>query len=195
MLRDAVYPKVEKLLNQTASFLLSKGITANQLTVGGAVVNLLAGLIYAHGAFFLGGLVLLIAGLGDLLDGPVARLSKSASPKGAFLDSCVDRYSDFFVFAGLALFYAKNQAGWFLLCMGIILGSFVTSYAKARAENFIEKSFTGIFERAERVLLLALGSLLPFLMPLVLWILFLGTNFTAAQRVYHNYRQMKRSQG
>ncbi len=185
MLRRLVYPKVEPVLNRAARFCLEKNFTPNQLTLAGLGVNFLAGWIYGTGVIFLGGVVTLLAGLGDLLDGPVARLSGKASPFGAFLDSTVDRYSDFFLFGGLAFYYAREESwGWFLACLGIILGAFVTSYTKARSESLIPACSVGIFERAERVILLALGSFIPGLLPWVLLILLVGTHVTALQRIF-----------
>lgn len=186
MLRKTIYPKVESLLNQIAQTLKQKGFSPNQLTLAGLALNFLAGWIYAAGNFFLGGVVLLVAACGDLLDGPLARVSNRVTKFGAFLDSTLDRYSDFFLFGGLALHYAQQgQTGAFLLVMGTIAGAFVTSYAKARAENFIPECSVGFFERAERVIGLALGSFIPSLMPLVLWILFFGTNGTAIHRILY----------
>ena len=191
MLRKAIYPKVEGLLTQTARLLDRRGISPNQLTLAGLSLNFLAGWIYASGGLFLGAVVVLIAALGDLLDGPLARMSGRVTKFGAFLDSTVDRYSDFFLFGGLALYFAeRGRSDWFLLTLGIIMGSFITSYAKARAENFIENCGVGIFERAERVILLALGTLIPFLLPLVCWILFLGTNATAIHRILHTRKTL-----
>lgn len=191
MLRKAIYPKVEKLLNTVAGTLNKYGFTPNQLTLAGLALNFVAGWVYAMGFIFLGGFLLLVAGLGDVLDGPLARTSGKVTKFGAFLDSTVDRYSDFFLFGGLVLHFAQTaQGGFLLLTMGIIAGSFVTSYAKARAENLIEKCNVGVFERPERVLLLALGSLIPFLLPLVLWILFIGTNYTAVQRILFTQKQL-----
>lgn len=189
MLRQYIYPKVESTLNQTASQLAKQGFTPNQLTIAGLVLNLLAGLIFAYGHFFLAALVLLLAGCGDMLDGALARATQKASKFGAFLDSTLDRYSDFFLFGGLCLFYARaNAPGWLLITLGIIAGSFVTSYAKARIEGLGEKCQVGLLERAERILILAVAALLPFLMPLALWILFIGTNVTAFQRIVHANR-------
>lgn len=186
MLRKTVYPQVESLLNRIAGNLHKKGFTPNQLTLAGLALNFLAGWILSSGLLFLGGMILLAGGLGDLLDGPLARVSGRVSKFGAFFDSTVDRYSDFFLFGGLALYFAKqNQGGWLFLVLGILAGSFVTSYAKARAENLIPSCQVGIFERAERVLALALGTLIAGLLPWILWILFLGTNGTAIYRIFY----------
>ena len=184
MLRKAVYPKIEGLLNQAASWLNLKGVTPHQLTLGGLALNFIAGWVFMAGLLPLGGILLLIAGLGDMLDGPLARVSGRASRFGAFLDSVVDRYSDLFVFGGLTAYFAvTGQTGAVLLGLGTIAGAFVTSYAKARAENLIAACPVGVLERPERLILLATGTILTGLLGLCLWILFFGTNFTAIQRI------------
>ena len=192
MLYKALHDKVELTIRPVIMVLNDMGISPNQLTLAGLGLNILAGLIFANGWLFFGGLMLLVAGLGDLLDGPLSRASNRASAFGAFLDSTVDRYSDFFIFGGLALYFAKNgQVAWFLIVMGIILGSTLTSYTKARAESLIENCQVGLFERADRIVALALGSLFPFLLPLILWLLLVGTNATAIQRILHTYKALK----
>lgn len=186
MLRETLYPKAESLIKQVVSFLAKQGVSPNQLTFTGAALSLLTGIIYAKGYLFLGALLLLLSGLGDLLDGPLARLTGKAGPFGAFLDSTIDRYSDFFVFSGLALHFARSgEIFWFVITLGIILGSFAVSYAKARAENFIPNCGVGIFGRAERIVLLAVGTLIAPLLGLVLLILLIGTHATAVRRVLH----------
>lgn len=194
MLRKAIYPKVESTLTAAAAELHKKGFTPNQLTLAGLALNFVAGWIYANGHLFWGGIFILLAALGDLLDGPLARSTGKVTKFGAFLDSTVDRYSDFFIFGGLALHYARIDEGLYLiLCLGSIMGAFVTSYSKARAENLIESCNAGVFERAERVIAFAVGSLFWPLMPIVLWILFIGTNFTAVQRILFTQKALESS--
>jgi phosphatidylglycerophosphate synthase len=191
MLRKLVYPKIEAWVNQAVDRLSSFGITPNQLTLAGAAVSLLTAIIYAKGFLFLGGIVLLAAGLGDMLDGPLARKTGKASSFGAFFDSTVDRYSDFFIFSGLAIFFAREgEIVWFLVSLGILLGAFVVSYAKARAENFIKDCGVGIFGRAERIVLLALGTLFAPVLKLILLALLIGTHVTAIQRILHTQKAL-----
>jgi len=191
MLRKIIYPKIELILNTSASFLQSKGFTPNQLTYAGMGLNFVAGWVYLAGLLPLGGLLLLVAGLGDMLDGPLARVSGKASRFGAFLDSVVDRYSDFFIFGGIAAHFAvTGQMGYFLLAMGTLAGAFVTSYAKARSENFIANCATGILERPERIILLSIATLFTGLLGIILWVLFIGTNFTAIQRMIFTQKQL-----
>ena len=190
-LRETLYPKVEPIANAIVSFLKAQGISPNQLTLAGAALSLLTGVIYAKGYLFLGGIFLFIAGAGDLLDGLLARTTGKTSSFGAFLDSVMDRYADFFIFAGLATYFVyRGEIFWFFVSLGIILGSFAVSYSKARAENFIKDCGIGTFGRAERVLLLIAGSLITPLLKLVLLVLLVGTHVTAIQRLLHTQKTL-----
>lgn len=192
MLRKTLYPKLQSLIQYLCTFLNEKGITPNQLTLAGLALNFVAGWIYASGWIFLGGVMIIVAGAGDVLDGALARMSGRTSRFGAFFDSTVDRYSDLFIFGGLALHFAREGSmGWLVICLGIIMGSYVTSYTKARAENLIEHCNVGFFERPERVVFLAIGSALPtLLLPLMLWVLLIGTNATALQRIFYTRKML-----
>ena len=171
-LREALYPKVEPIVTRIVSFLTSQGISPNQLTLAGAALSLLTGVIYAKGYFFLGGILLIIAGACDLLDGPLARTTGKAGPFGAFLDSAIDRYSDFFVFAGLSVYFVRSgEIFWFLVTLSTLLGVFTVSYTKARAENFIKNCGVGFFGRSERILILTAATILSPLLKLALLIL------------------------
>jgi CDP-diacylglycerol--glycerol-3-phosphate 3-phosphatidyltransferase len=190
-LRETLYPKVEPIAKKIVSFMVAQDISPLQLTLGGAALSLLTGVIYAKGYFFLGGLMLFVAGAADLLDGLLARTTGKASSFGAFLDSVVDRYSDFFVFGGLAVYFARqSEVFWFLVTLGIILGSFVVGYSKARAENFIKHCGVGAFGRSERILLLIAGTLVAPLLKLVLLVLLVGTHATAIQRIFHTKKTL-----
>ena len=184
MLRRILSPRIEPLLNRVAGFCALRKITPNQLTLFGFLLSLVAGLTYMAGLFSLGAILLLIGSLGDLLDGALARSTRTASRFGAFLDSTMDRYSDFFVFAGIAYYFATEGLwGFCLMALWIILGAFITSYAKARAESLIPSCEGGVLERAERLILLILGSFFQPLLPWVLVILLIGTHATAVQRI------------
>jgi CDP-diacylglycerol--glycerol-3-phosphate 3-phosphatidyltransferase len=185
-LRETLYPKVEPIVTRIVSFLTSQGISPNQLTFAGAALSLLTGVIYAKGYFFLGGILLIVAGACDLIDGPLARATDQANSFGAFLDSTIDRYSDFFIFAGLSVHFVRTgEIFWFLVTLGTLLGAFTVSYTKARAENFIKNCGIGIFGRAERILLLAAATILSPLLKLALLVLLVGTHATAIQRILH----------
>lgn len=190
-LRETLYPKVEPIVKRIVNFLTAQGISPTQLTLAGAALSFLTGVIFAKGYLFLGGLMLFVAGAADLLDGPLARATGKASPFGAFLDSTVDRYSDFFVFAGISIhFVRQGEIFWFFVTLGIIVGAFVVSYTKARSENFIKNCGVGIFGRSERILLLIAGTLVTPLLKLVLLVLLVGTHTTAVQRILHTKKTL-----
>jgi phosphatidylglycerophosphate synthase len=107
----------------------------------------------ANAYLLLAGLLLLASSACDMLDGAVARLSSSGSRFGAFLDSTLDRYSDFAVYAGIAVHYAWTRpanATFVLLCMLAFFNAFMISYARARAEDIIESCSVGYWQRGER---------------------------------------------
>lgn len=195
MLREKIYPLFQRPIERVTSFLAAQGISPNQLTFAGAVLSLITGVIYAKGYIFLGGIFLVIGSLADLLDGSLARLTGKASAFGGFLDSSLDRYSDFFIFSGMAVYFVNHgEIFWFLISLGILLGAFVVSYAKARAENLIKNCGIGFFGRGERIFLLAAGTLFPFLLKLVLLALFVGTHVTAIQRILHTRKALAENQ-
>jgi phosphatidylglycerophosphate synthase len=132
-----------------------------------------------------GGMLILVGALFDMLDGAVARTKNRMTRFGAFLDSVLDRYSDAFIFLAIAysLGRASNITG-VILCLGTLLGSFMTSYSRARAEGLGEECKQGFIERPERIILISLGAISGFIIP-TLWVLVVLTNFTAMQRIYY----------
>jgi archaetidylinositol phosphate synthase len=137
----------------------STGLSANFWTGVGLAISIAAGVAYASPAFIdiyryvaavIGSVLLLISGFFDIVDGSVARVTKQASKKGAFLDSSFDKISEVVIFAGIAL-------------GGLALGiSILVSYTRARAESLgVELKGIGIGERAERMLILAIIGIVP----------------------------------
>jgi CDP-diacylglycerol---glycerol-3-phosphate 3-phosphatidyltransferase len=150
--------------------LLRIGVTPNKLTLTGAILTLAAGVCYAIGAgrpfawdidphatmgvyLLAAGAFLILASACDMLDGAVARIGDLSTQFGAFLDSTLDRYSDFVIFAGIAVFYAArpepNVTAIALAMMGFFNG-FMISYSRARAEDIIESCRVGYWQRGER---------------------------------------------
>ncbi len=169
--------------------LVKTGITPNMLTVSGLVLNALVAIVLGSGHFFFGGILTLIAGIFDMLDGAVARAGNKVSTFGGFLDSTLDRYSEAVLLFGLMVhFLIVADPVAVALIYATMVGSILTSYARARAEAAGLKNESGLFQRPERVILL--GALLIFQIPVVaLWILAVGSNLTAIYRVYAAYRQ------
>jgi CDP-diacylglycerol--glycerol-3-phosphate 3-phosphatidyltransferase len=135
--------------------------------------------------------MMILAGLCDLLDGPVARRQKRVSLFGGFLDSILDRYADLILFLGILVYYARvNRFMYAVLAGAAMAGAVMVSYAKARAESLVPKSEVGFWDRPERLTLMILGALVNR-MPIALWILAIGPNFTVIHRILHTWKQTK----
>lgn len=162
-LRDSLQPTMTRLGTSFAS----TGLSANFWTGIGLAISIAAGIAYASPAFtdidwyhaaIIGGVLLLISGFFDIVDGSVARVTKQTSKKGAFLDSSFDKISEVVIFAGIA-FGGLADPFWCLVALGI---SILVSYTRARAESLgVELKGIGIGERAERMLILAIIGMVP----------------------------------
>jgi phosphatidylglycerophosphate synthase len=163
----------------------------NILTIAGFLITVIAALVIPE-HIRLGGILILIGGIFDMLDGIVARTGGKTTRFGAFLDSVLDRYSDAFLFLAIAWYFAKNgnTAGIFI-SLGTLVGAFLISYTRARAEGLGESCYTGIMERPERIILLIFGTITGWLVP-VLWIMLVLTHITVVQRIHHVRRLMNR---
>jgi CDP-diacylglycerol--glycerol-3-phosphate 3-phosphatidyltransferase len=189
------------------------GVSANFVSGLGLLLSGFAALAFFEGGFRVGAALLLGSGLCDILDGEIARETGSVSAFGAFLDSTLDRVAEGFVLIGIAGFYVANLVDlaldprrvleelshgqeprtWALLAlvaMVALLGSFLVSYTRARAEGLGVECKVGWFERPERMVLLIVAGLFgvgPF-MPGALLVLAVLSFVTAGQRVRHVYR-------
>ena len=162
-------------------------ISADHLTFAGIVFGALAAVAFAEGRLPLGGLFLILAGIADMLDGSLARASGSATRFGSFIDSVADRATDVLILGGLAWhFRATTELAVALAAIG---GSFLVSYAKARAEGLGIACDVGLMERPERMILLIAGAL-SGLMRTAVWALAVLSLVTAAQRVWHVRREL-----
>jgi phosphatidylglycerophosphate synthase len=184
MLSARFRPRLDPLVLPLARRISRTGLTPNHLTLLGLLSSLLAAFAFATARLEGALLFLAFAGLSDLLDGAVARAQGIASPRGAYLDSLTDRYSDGVLFLGLLLYLDRYA---FLLFLAL-LGSLLVSYSRARAEVLIPLCSVGIAERGERLLLLLLATLgelfAPALDPFFWALLLLAvlTHLTALQR-------------
>ncbi len=138
-----------------------------------------------------GGLLILLGGFFDMLDGIVARTNGKNTKFGAILDSTLDRYSDSFIFIAIAWYFFNNDnlAG-VIFTAGSLVGALLISYVRARAEGIGVQCNVGLMERPERVALLALGCITGWLFPVIL-ILFLLGHATAIQRIIHVYKMTR----
>ncbi|HRK61402.1 MAG TPA: CDP-alcohol phosphatidyltransferase family protein [Candidatus Omnitrophota bacterium] len=193
MLREKLYPKVVSILNSWADALNRKGVTPNQLTIAGVALSFLAGFCFSNSALLVGAVFMALGGVCDAVDGPLARLSGKESKFGAFFDSTMDRFADGFLFGGIALhFFNQDEPFWIAVSIGLIIASFGVSYAKARAENFIEKCSVGVFTRETRWAAVGIGILLPFLLKPLLLISFVGSVWTVYQRIMYTKNTLER---
>ncbi len=152
------------------------------LTAAGLFCSVLAALAFSQGLFATGGVLLTLSGFSDMLDGSLARSSGEATPFGSFIDSVTDRYSELFTFGGLAYYYSGSST--LILVLFALGGSLMVSYTRARAESLVGKCEVGLMERPERMIILIAASFFGF-MYWGLWLLAVGTNATAMERIYH----------
>ncbi len=182
--------RFKPLLEPLGRFIGRVGVHPNYITGIGLIGNVAGAAALAFGNITLGGIIILLMGPVDALDGATARASGEKSPLGAFLDSVTDRYSEAFTFLGLLFYYLKqpdNQTAVVLIFLSFV-GSVMVSYAKARAEALNFDCNIGLLTRVERYLIIA--PLLILNLPLLaLWLIAIFSNFTALQRIFHVRKQ------
>lgn len=185
--------RFDKPLASFAHQIILTGITPNSLTVAGFIVSLAASLSFILRMPRLAGILILLSGGFDLLDGIVARTTGKATKFGSFLDSVLDRYSDAALFIGIGIFLSDNPVNILILSLTFI-GTFLISYVRARAEGLGFTCNIGLMERPERIILLAVGGIFNILVP-VLWILLVLTHLTVIQRIHHIWSKTRRTGG
>jgi CDP-diacylglycerol--glycerol-3-phosphate 3-phosphatidyltransferase len=177
-----------RITNPIARLLARTSITPNTLTWIGFVHTVAAAVVIYLGHPFAGGLVVLFAGLFDMLDGALARLANRTTPFGGVLDSTLDRVSEGVLLLAILAFYATNgNSGWAILSGAAIIGSFMVSYVRARGEGIGLEMKEGWFTRTERVIVLALGllfSMFALALPIALAVIVVLSFLTAGQRLF-----------
>ena len=192
MIKEKLGHRIDGWIHKAFPFLFWRPVPPDAMTVAGTLIAGGAGLAFAQGALLAGGMLLIVGGFFDLVDGVIARHFGLATRFGAFLDSSLDRVVDILAMLGLVVFYERaGESGWALLCASILVATVLTSYAKARAELLIERMPGGLLERGERIGLLAIGSVTGLLEP-VLVVLVFGSCVTVGQRFLYAYREMAR---
>ena len=164
-------------------------VNPNVLTFIGFLITILASVYLARGKFLQAGLVIISAGIFDMLDGRVARFTNSVTKFGAFFDSVLDRYSDIAMFLGLMIYYSKGQRLTYVILSGIVMmGAVMTSYTRARAESLIPLCKVGFMERPERLVLMIIGALSNRMAP-VLWVMAFFSNLTVIHRIAYTWKE------
>jgi CDP-diacylglycerol--glycerol-3-phosphate 3-phosphatidyltransferase len=170
---------------------LSK-INPNILTFIGLLINMVAAAFLAVGSFRIAGVIIIFAGLFDMVDGRVARETNQVTRFGGFFDSVLDRYSDLGLLVGLLVYYGTiNRPSYVVLTSVVMTASVMISYARTRAENIIPQCKVGFLERPERVVLLIIGALFDRMAP-VLWVIAVLGNLTVIHRMIFTYQEAKR---
>lgn len=181
-----------RITDPIVGILSKKGIKPNALTLINLALNIIAAYVIATGHFFLGGVLVLVAGLFDLLDGALARFTKQTTKFGAILDSVVDRISEAAILCGLLIWYIPQQEASLeiVLVFIVLIGSFLVSYIRARAEGLGWQCQVGLFTRAERIIVLAIGLLINQVF-IALCVLVVFVFITVVQRLVYLWKQEK----
>ncbi|MBI2847334.1 MAG: CDP-alcohol phosphatidyltransferase family protein [Chloroflexi bacterium] len=184
---------LRRFFDPLARLLGKTGLTPDSLTVLGFLLSLGGAYVIATGHFLWGGVIVLVSGVFDILDGALARVTDHATPFGALLDSTLDRLSEAAVLFGLLIYYVNYESAWggFLVYLTLV-GSLMVSYVRARAEGLGLAGKEGIMTRAERVIILALGLLLNQVVPALLIVAVLAYA-TVLHRVIYVWQQTKKN--
>lgn len=171
------------VLDTIAGSVNRTGIHPNTVTIFGLAGNIVGAVLLASGRITWGGILVLIMGPIDAMDGAMARLRGEPTKFGAFVDSVTDRYSELVIYAGLLFYFLSiKDTTACLVTYAAAAGSVLVSYAKARAESLGYDAKVGILTRVERYLVLA--PCLVFNIPVIaIWIIAVFANVTAIQRI------------
>jgi CDP-diacylglycerol--glycerol-3-phosphate 3-phosphatidyltransferase len=181
-----------RITNPIVGILSKSGITPNALTLINLALNIVAAYVIATNHLILGGVLVLVSGLFDLLDGALARFTKQTTRFGAILDSTVDRISEAAILCGLLIWYVPQEDASLkiVLIFIVLIGSFLVSYIRARAEGLGWQCQVGLFTRAERVIVLAIGLLINQIF-IALCVLAVFVFITVVQRLAYLWKQGK----
>jgi len=193
LIRDGIKRGFLGMLRPIANLLVRMRVRPDTITVAGLILNLGAAYGFAMGRFRTAAILVLLAGSCDMLDGLVARTAGNGTRFGAFLDSTIDRYSEIFLWFGIAVYcfreslWVTSAALYFALA-----GSLMVSYVRARAEGLGEECKVGFMQRPERILCIGIGALIGRMgITVVIWLVALLSNYTVAERFWHMWKKSK----
>ena len=195
MLSAILRKPVSRVVDPVAVFLLRIGITPNGMTFFGSLgTSAMALWLWPQGEYFWGTMGVIAFIFSDLLDGTMARISKKSSQWGAFFDSTIDRVVDVALIGALLLSLLKTDDRLALVVFAALIGGFLVSYVKARAQALGLECDGGFAERAERVIILLTavgfaGLGVPYILAIGIWILAISSLATFVFRVYQVWKQ------
>lgn len=209
--RDILQRLIYTVIDPFLRLLLRLKVTPNVVTVAGLIGNAVAAWFFVLAAQCLegdesraytlvtwGGVVILLAGLLDMMDGRLARLGGLSSRFGALLDSSLDRYSELLTLSGIAMLLLRAGDEWFwaaVTTFAAIIGSVMVSYVRARAEGLGISCKVGLMQRPERVVVTAIAAIVTGLSASPLWlavgmaVIALLANLTAIWRIIHCFQR------
>ncbi len=191
--------RLQPILEKIGLLFSSTGLSPNTFSLIGFVITIISAIIFGINTLKLdptinfsaiGSLLLLAGGFFDVVDGSVAKITKTTSRKGAFIDSTLDKISETIIFLGIAIGELANP----ILCLVAVSSSLLVSYTRSRAETLgIDLSGVGFGERAERILILAVMGLLPFSHSLEYGVIIvIGISIiTVIQRIYKTLKNLE----
>jgi len=180
-----------RIIQAIVTALALSRVHPNVLTFIGLLINIWAAFLFGQGKFVYAGLVVIGAGLFDMVDGRVARATNQVTRFGAFFDSVLDRYSDLALLMGLLVYYGNiNRPFYVVLTAVVMTTSVMISYTRSRAENVIPLCKVGFLERPERVVLLIIGGLFDRMAP-VLWVIATLGTITVIHRMVFTFTAAK----
>jgi CDP-diacylglycerol--glycerol-3-phosphate 3-phosphatidyltransferase len=195
---DAIKAGYLRVIEPVADFLVRRRVNPNVITTIGTICTLTGGVVYATGHIRTAGWIIGVTALFDVLDGTVARRTGQSTTFGAFYDSTLDRVADGGLLAGLAVFYAANPVYHNLymvvVCLLGIIGTFLVSYTRARAEALGIDAKVGVMQRPERVVLLSVPqaffglALDGWVLMAIIVLLSVTAWITAVQRITFVYK-------
>lgn len=207
--RDFLQKIIYHVINPIIRGMIKVGITPNMVTAVGFLGNCVATGFFLYAALHVrdmacigwGGIIILAAGLFDMMDGRLARLGNMSSAFGALWDSTLDRYSELVTLFGVAIYF--SQAGWFwmgVVTFAAMVGSVMVSYVRARAEGIGIECKVGVMQRPERVVVTAIGAIVtgfsgnPWWLAGAMILIAILANLTAFWRISHCYKTLNRHQ-
>ena len=191
MIGNKIGHRLDPFLYKVLSKVFGKRGHPNSFTLMGFLATLIASILILKAWWVAAGLMIILSGLFDLFDGVIARKSGKVTAFGGFLDSVLDRYSDLFLLLAFIIHYLrKGTPGLVILTFFVSIGTVLIPYIRARAETIQIPCNIGLMERAERIILLSVGTLFQWMEP-ILWILAILTHFTVLQRIYYVWKKLR----
>ena len=185
-LRGTLQPLLEKI----GKIFVSTGLSPNFWTFVGLMFAFASAIVYGMGIEFgliIGGVLLLVSGFFDMIDGQVARITGKTSKKGSYLDSMFDKIAEVAIFLGLLI---GGYAEPYLVLLAITL-SLLVSYARAKSDALnINLQGIGIGERAERLLVIAIIGIIGYMEPAMMIVVVIA-GITLIQRMISTAKNIK----